>query len=307
MPRAFGARNDIRVKNKFYRPILYHLLITARAFFSLLPYVWTFVFGGFVGRAVFYILPKERKKTLAHLRFAFGHEKPEKEIRQIGAKMFEHYGRTVAELAMINKIISRFDEIVTASGYEHFDKGLKAGKGVVVTIAHFGNWEIMGGYTAMKGYPCTVIARKIYYEKYDRLLVDLRNKMKVETIYRDASVKSMLSVLKKNRMLGFVVDQDVASVDGVFANFFGHPAFTPTAPVRFALAAAAPIIPVFIVREGMRHHMIVEPAIELTETGNKEEDVRTNTQKWVDVQEKYIRRYPHLWVWNHKRWKTLPA
>jgi lauroyl/myristoyl acyltransferase len=52
--------------------------------------------------------------------------------------------------------------------------------------------------------------------------------------------------------------------------------------------------------------MIVGEAIELTDTGNKEEDVRTNTQKWVTIQEKYIRQYPHLWVWNHKRWKTAP-
>ncbi len=294
------------MKHKFYRPILYYLLISAGALFNLLPYRVGFIVSGFLGRTAFHILPKEKKKTLSHLRLAFGNEKSEKEIREIGAKVFEHYGRTMSELAQVDKIIPHFDDIVRASGYEHFDKGLKAGKGVVVTIAHFGNWEIMGGYTAMKGYPCTVIARKIYYEKYDRLLVDLRNKMKVETIYRDASVKSMLGVLKKNRMLGFVVDQDVASVDGVFVNFFNHPAFTPTAPVRFALASGAPIIPVFIVREGIRHHMIVEPAIELTETGNKEEDVRINTQKWVDVQEKYIRRYPHLWVWNHKRWKSLP-
>ena len=130
--------------------------------------------------------------------------------------------------------------------------------------------------------------------------------MKVQTIYRDASVRQMLNVFKENRMLGFVVDQDVESVDGVFVNFFNKPAFTPIAPVRFALSVGAPIIPVFIVREGMKHHMIVEPAIEISRTGNKEEDIRVNTQRWVDVQERYIRNYPHLWVWNHRRWKTVP-
>ncbi len=273
----------------------------------LLPYRVGFSFGGTVGKVVFNILPKEKEKTLSHLRMVFGNEKPEKEIRQIGQRVFEHYGKTLAELALIDKIIPRFDEFVTASGYENFDKGLKAGKGIVVTIAHFGNWEIMGGYTAMKGYPCNVIARRIYFEKYDRLLVSLRQKMKMKNIYRDESPKQMLGVLRRNEMLGFVVDQDVASVDGIFVNFFGRAAFTPTAPVRFAVTTGAPIIPVFIIRSGIKHHMIVEPAIELVDTGNKEEDVTTNTQKWVSVQEKYIRQYPHLWVWNHKRWKTTPV
>ncbi len=294
------------MKNKPTRHILYALLIGVRGIFYLLPYKVGFWIAGALGKLTFHALAKEKKKTLAHLRFAFGAEKSEEEILKIGTAVFEHYGRTLFELAMVDKIIPRFDDFVSASGYEHFDKALKAGKGVVVTIAHFGNWEIMGGYTALKGYPCTVIARKIYFEKYDRLLVEIRNKMNVKTIYRDEPIRKMLNVFKENRMLGFVVDQDVESVDGIFVNFFNHPAFTPMAPVRFAMVTGAPIIPVFIVREGMYHHMIVEPAIEMVSTEYKDEDIKVNTQKWVAIQEKYIRQYPHLWVWNHKRWKTVP-
>ncbi len=295
------------MKNKPYRHVLYVLLMAVKGIFYLLPYKLGFSIAGNLGKMAFYSLKKEKEKTLSHLRFAFGSEKSEQEILKIGEAVFEHYGRTLFELAMIDKIIPRFDDFVYATGYENFDKGLKAGKGIVVTIAHFGNWEIMGGYTALKGYPCTVIARKIYFEKYDRLLVEIRNKMKVETIYRDESVRKMLGTLRANRMLGFVVDQDVKSVDGIFVNFFNHPAFTPIAPVRFAMVTGAVIVPVFIIREGMRHHMIVEPAIEMVSTENKEEDLKANTQKWVSVQEKYIRQYPHLWVWNHKRWKTTLA
>jgi len=295
------------MKNKPIRHVLYALLIMARGLFWLFPYRVGFLIAGSLGKLAFHGLPKEKAKTLSHLRMAFGSEKTEQEIVKIGEAVFEHYGRTLFEWAMIDKIIPRFDDFVRASGYEHFDKALKGGKGVVVTIAHFGNWEIMGGYTALKGYPCTVIARKIYFEKYDRLLVALRNKMKVQTIYRDQSPRKMLQVFKENRMLGFVADQDVASVEGVFVNFFNRPAFTPVAPVRFAMVTGAPIIPVFIVREGMRHHMIVEPAVEMVSTNDKTADIQANTQKWVAVQEKYIRQYPHLWVWNHKRWKTAPA
>lgn len=297
----------MKKKNKFYRYILYWLLIAMRALIHLVPYKIGFRMAGSLGESVFHLLKKEKKKTLSHLRMAFDQEKTEQEITKIGENVFQHYGQTLFELAMLDKIIPRFDDFVYATGYENFDKGLQAGKGVICTIAHFGNWEIMGGYTAMKGYPCVVIARKIYYEKYDKLLVEIRNRMKVETIYRTDSARVMLKVLKNNRMLGFVVDQDVDSVEGVFVNFFGRPAFTPVAPVRFAMLTGAPIVPVFIIREGMRHHMIVESAIKMTQTDNKEEDIKTNTQKWVAIQEKYIRQYPHLWVWNHKRWKTVPT
>ncbi len=294
------------MKKKSYRIVLYYLLLGSRWIFSLLPYGIGFSFGGTIGKITFHVLRKERKKTLGHLTLVFGGEKSEKEIRALGQAVFEHYGKMLAELALIDKLLPRIDDFVSAEGYEHFDAGLRNGKGIVVAIAHFGNWEIMGGYTALKGYPCTVIARKIYFEKYDQLLVGLRTKLKMETIYRDESPRAMLGVLRKNRLLGFVVDQDVETIEGVFVDFFGRPAFTPTAPVRFAMTSGAPLIPVFIIREGMRHKMIVEPPIALQVSGDKENDILVNTQRWVSVQEKYIRRYPHLWVWNHKRWKTKP-
>ena len=129
--------------------------------------------------------------------------------------------------------------------------------------------------------------------------------MKVNTIYRDASVRDMLGVLKRNEILAFVADQDVSSVDGVCVDFFGSPANTPVAPARFSMSTGAVILPAFVIRDGLKHHVIVEAPVEIANTGNKEEDVKVNTQRWAAVQEKYIRRYPHLWVWNHKRWRLI--
>jgi KDO2-lipid IV(A) lauroyltransferase len=296
------------MKKKFYRPLLAYFLLGVRRFFLFFPYRVGFGFGAFIGKMCFYLLGKERKKMLSHLRFAFGQEKSDAEITAIVKNVFTHYGKMVAELALLDKLIPRFDDYVSYEGYEHLDAGLRAGKGVIITTAHFGNWEIMGGYSTLKhGYPLTVIAKRIYYEKYDRLLVSTRNKMNVKTIYRDDSVKAMLGVLRKNGILGFVVDQDVDAVDGVFVNFFNRPAYTPVAPVRFAMASGAPIIPAFVVRKGMKHHIIVEAPIKLRLTGNKEEDLKVNTQAWVSIQEQYIRRYPDQWVWNHRRWKTQTA
>ncbi len=294
------------MKKKFYRDVLIALLLAVRRVFLIFPYCLGVAFGGSVGSLAFHLLGKEKNKTLSHLRMAFRDEKSEEEIQAIGQKVFEHYGKTLAELALLDKLIPRLDEYVTTEGYEHLDRGLAAGKGIIIATAHFGNWEIMGGYSALKGYPLTVIARKIYFDKYDRLLVAAREKMKVKTIYRDASVRAMLGVLKSNGILGFVVDQDVDFADGIFVDFFGRPAYTAVAPVRFAMTTGAPIVPAFVVRQGFRHHVIVERPIEIARTGNDDEDIRINTEKWVRVQEQYIRRYPDLWVWNHRRWKTTP-
>ena len=294
------------MKNKPYRIVLYYLLVGILAVFNFFPYAWVVRFGRFIGRLAFYLSPKEKKKMLDHLRLAFGNEKAEAELHRIARTVFEGYGMMAVETNLVHKMIPEIDRWITIEGREIADEALKKGNGIVGVVGHFGNWEFLAGCLATKGYPVTVIARKIYYEKYNQLVLQVREKMKVRTIYRDQSPREMLRTLKNNSILGFVVDQDVDSVEGIFVNFFGKPAYTPAAPVRFAMASGAPILPSFLIREGLRHRLVIEKPVELEFTGDKEKDLVTNTQKWVAVQEKYIRQYPHLWVWNHKRWKTQP-
>ncbi len=271
----------------------------------MLPFGAAFHFAGFVGRRAFYLIKKERVKTLAHLKIAFP-ERSEKELEKLGADVFQNYGYIAAELAFLDRRLKRFGEIITMQGREFLDEVVRQAKGGIVIVSHLGNWEYLGGYLAMLGYPCAVIGRRIYYDKYDQMLVGIRKKMKLRTIYRDESSREILKELKEKKFVGFVVDQDVDTVDGVYAEFFGRPAYTPTAPIRLALRLGIPVVPVFIVRNGMKHHVIVEPLLDLVKTGDAEKDILVNTQKWVSLQENYIRRYPHLWVWNHRRWKTPP-
>jgi KDO2-lipid IV(A) lauroyltransferase len=114
----------------------------------------------------------------------------------------------------------------------------------------------------------------------------------------------MLRILKNNELLGILPDQDTDKVDGIFVDFLGQQAYTPTGPVSLALATGASIVPCFIVRKKSKHYLYIEKPLELEVTGNKEADIRINTEKWSYIFEKYIREYPDQWVWMHKRWNT---
>ena len=295
------------MKRKAIRSVLYYLLIIARFIIRLFPLGLGLFIGGILGRLAYYIVRKERIKTLANLRLAFGKEKSEKEIRRIGREVFANLGKNLVELADFPKINkSNINTLVSENGLHKINKALGKKNGVIILASHFGNWELLAAYLTLKDYRGPVIARKIYYEKYDRLLNDLRASKNVEVIYRDESPKKILRVLKSGGMIGILADQDVDSVEGVFVDFFGELAYTPTAPVSLALATGAQILPCFLIREGNRRTFIVEDPIELEISGNKERDVAINTQKWSSVIESYLRKYPEQWVWMHRRWKTRP-
>ena len=64
----------------------------------------------------------------------------------------------------------------------------------------------------------------------------------------------------------------------------------------------------FLIRQGEtgRHRIEILPEIEMASTGDRDADIRTNTQRCSAVIEEMIRRYPEQWIWFHKRWKTRP-
>lgn len=295
------------MKRKLKRNIIYYLLRIAASILILFPLYIGLYIGSILGRLAYYLAAKERSKTIANLRLAFGKEKSEAEIRCIARQVFENLGKNLIELINFPKINeSNIDKLIENKGLHKIDKALAGKKGLVILPSHFGNWELLGAYLAVKGYRGPVIARRVRFDKFDRLLNELRAGKNVEVIYRDESPKKILKVLKKGGMIGVLADQDVDSVEGVFVDFFGELAHTPTAPVVLALTTGAPIIPCFLIREGNRRKCVIENPIELDITGNRERDILVNTEKWSKVLESYIRKYPSQWVWMHRRWKTRP-
>ena len=293
------------MKFKLRRYYLYYFGRALAFLFCLLPIQVGIRIGSELGKLAFYILPRYRRSTLDNLRKYLDGERTERELKDIAKNVFSNMGKNAAELVNFPKIdAANIDRFVTIRNPEVMEDAFKKGKGIILLTAHFGNWELLAATLRIKNYPGATIGRKIYFKLYDEYLNYLRKTHDVNVIYRDASPKGMLKVLKRNEIMGILADQDVDSVEGVFVNFFGHPAYTPIGPVALAKATGASIIPAFIVRDNGRHDLIIEKPIELVDTGDKEKDVVINTQKWSDVVESYIRKYPDHWVWMHKRWKT---
>lgn len=260
-----------------------------------------------LGSIAYMILGKYRRIAIENLKAAFGSEKTDREIRTIARKTFENLAMVAVEMVHFPRINeANIDRYVRMEHAEIVDESFRAGKGTIILTAHFGNWELLAMTLRVKGYPGVAIGRKIYFHKYDDYLNKLRKLHDVNVIDREQSPRTFLKILKSNRIVGILADQDVDSVEGVFVNFFGKPAYTPIGPVALAKVTGAAIVPAFMVREGLHHRFVVEKPVELVDTGDKERDMITNTQAWSDVLESFVRKYPEHWVWAHRRWKTKP-
>jgi KDO2-lipid IV(A) lauroyltransferase len=104
-----------------------------------------------------------------------------------------------------------------------------------------------------------------------------------------------------------LLDQHIATADAVYVEFFNRRAATTSALAALALRTGAPVVPVFALPlPGGRFRMVYEHAVE-PPAADDPDAVHEFTQRCTDVLEMYVRRYPELWLWMHRRWRNLPS
>ncbi len=285
---------------KFIRHLLLiNVLICFLVVVVLLPYRISMFLGRILGFFVCYTAGSYRKKTDENLRIAL----PDcslSEIIRIRNEVYSNIGMNFVEFTLLSfRPRSFWLKRIKIIGREKLDKYINAGQGIIMLSAHVGNWELFGAYLSMIGYPITVVAREVYDERLNWLLVNMRLRNGVRTISRSgrSNTKRMISTIKKGEILGVLIDQDT-SVGGMFVDFFGRPAYTPTAISQFARIKNSVVVPCFILRrKALRHEIIVmEP-----QAGGVDE--RMETQEYTKIIENVIRENISQWVWMHPRWK----
>ena len=298
----------------FKHTLVYGLVLILLASVRRMSRRTALCFGAALGRAAFHLFSKERKKVQKHLSiafadlpFAYAQDMPSRRIVRLSRQVFVHLAKNAIDVMRIGSSTKEdLERIVAVEGLEHLDRALEEGKGVLLLMGHIGNWELLGAYLAMKGYPGSVVGRSLNNPRLDRLLVAHRERFGLRNIARGKATRQILRALHRGEIVGFLIDQDT-KVEGTFVDFFGQPAYTPTGPVTLALKLGAPIVPVAIHREqDDTYHVVVRPRIELIRTGDGTEDKRINTAICSKILEDFIREHPAQWVWMHRRWKTKP-
>jgi len=292
---------------RFVKERLYYLsAMLIRRLALWLPRKVALAAGAALANIIFNLSTSDKRRAYENLRVYLGIRNPQV-LADISRRCFWHWGKSVIEVMRFPKLTrEKINEFVTCKGIQNLNTALKAGHGVILLTAHFGNWELMGASLALNGYILNALAREVRSQHLEKLLKAHRQSVGVRVIHRGASVKTGLRCLKRNEILAVLADVDTKA-DGVFVDFFGRLAYTPYAPVAISLKTKALLVPAFIIRQPYDSHIVViEKPLELQLTGQKDVDIQVNTQLFTKVVESYVRKYPEQWVWMHQRWKTRP-
>jgi KDO2-lipid IV(A) lauroyltransferase len=247
---------------------------------------------------------------MRNLAIAFP-DRPLRARRRILRGAFLNLGRMAVELAHLPHLTAeQLRDMVRFEDEAWWREAVTWERSTVILVlsGHFGNWELLVYAHGMRGHPVHMVHRAIANPLVDRWLNALRTRAGTRMIRKSRGAGGVLAALRERGLLVLPVDQNSTRGLGTFVDFFGLAASTNTGLARIALRADAPIVPVFIVREGRRarHRVHVLPVIEAQRTGDLAGDVRRCTQLFTTVFEDMVRRHPEQWLWMHKRWKTRP-
>lgn len=261
----------------------------------------------FIGafRLFYLLVPRQRLIALHNLRRAFP-EKSAEEILKIARGVYRNMGIVAAEFFDIPRLTKEnIAALVEAEGLENCEKALAKGRGVLMFGAHFGNWELEAVAASLLIRPVAAIYRPLDSALLDQLVLRVRTATGNTLLDKNRAMRAMIRSLKRNELLGILIDQNVDTYEGVFVDYFGRPACTTDGLAVLALHTGAPVLPACMARlpDG-RYRLVIGPEVEVVDTGDRNADILANTQRFTKVIEQTVRQYPDQWLWVHQRWKT---
>jgi len=272
-----------------------------------LPWWVTRRLGSALGLA-FYVLDRpHRRLALENLELAFP-LRLHAECRAIARGTFTHFGRLLVELLKFSTLRpDRMLQRIELDGLERLRHAYAGGRGVLVFTAHFGYWEQHAIAHALVMEPICVVARPLDNRLLHRLLESVRTCTGNSVIYRRGGIRRILRALASNQAVALLIDQHIQAVDAVHVEFFNRSAATTSALAALALRTGAPVLPAFALPlpKG-RYRLVYEHPVEPPPSDHPEA-IREFTQRCTDVVEMYVRRYPTLWLWMHRRWRDADA
>jgi len=191
-------------------------------------------------------------------------------------------------------------------GGELIEAALEHKRGLVMLTPHMGCFEICAQAIAERfttpESPITVLYRPARQASMRDVMAGSRERPGLATAPATlAGVRQMIRALRKGEVIGLLPDQVPPDGLGVWAPFFGRPAYTMTLAARLVQQTGAALLLIWGERlpggEGFVVHVM--PAPEIAKTASNEEAAAIVNA----AMEAVIRRAPGQYLWGYHRYK----
>lgn len=188
---------------------------------------------------------KRRRTVLRNLRAAFSGEKTMAEIESLAREVFRRNGANlIASLHTATLDRAGLEKALEVVGMDTFRSAVHDGRGVVVVLAHMGNWEALAQKFPLlipEGYRGATVYRPLNNPFLNKRVEDTRRQAGTGLFSKQDSPLAMMSFLREGGVLGMLCDQRAGNT-GEFVPFFGRLTSCTPLPSVFARRTRAHVL-----------------------------------------------------------------
>jgi KDO2-lipid IV(A) lauroyltransferase len=189
-------------------------------------------------------------------------------------------------------------------GQALLDQAIKQGRGVIIAAPHIGMWEIIGVYGSSH-YPMTSLYRPPRFAALDSIMRTGRERFGARLVPTGAQgIRSLYKALARGELVAILPDQEPRWGNGVFAPFFGLPAYTATLLPRIAHKSGASLLLSYAERlpngQGFDLHFS-----ELGSDCYSADLTQAATALNREI-EQCVQTLPEQYQWHYRRFRTRP-
>ncbi|UIN21025.1 lysophospholipid acyltransferase family protein [Herbaspirillum frisingense] len=273
------------------------MLVSLFRLLSFLPLPVLHAIGVVTGWLVFLLSPSYRRRLQNNIALAGHRASLFKAVGEAGKGMFE---LPFIWCASPRRVL----RTARLRNWDLVEQALAAKSGVIFLTPHLGCFEISAQVVAHQT-SLSVLYRPPRKAALKPLIEGARARANLHLAPANlAGVRILLKALKNGQAIGLLPDQVPQNGEGVWADFFGKPAYTMTLPAKLQQMSGAPLLLVYAERlswgRGFAVHFVPFE-------GELPESPVQQARAINAAMEKLIAHCPAQYIWSYNRYKTPPG
>lgn len=283
----------------------YYALLIVYRLLGWLPTRAAYFIAGLVATLSYYLRGNLRRTFRQNLRQIMGPDADDKAVRATARRAVRNLVYYYADLLLVPHLNVRkfFDNNLTPYNLERFLDATKTGRGLLVVSAHYGNPELVLQAAGALGVQAFGVTEPLQ----PRQLSDFIHRLRAThgQVFKPVSlstIKEAIRWLNEGKAVSLLCDRDIQNT-GIILPFCGRETRMPVGAAQLAMRTNALVLPMFSRRtHGNHFEVYTEPLLEMERTGDNDRDVRVNTQRILEVVERFLRLDPGQWLVTEPVW-----
>lgn len=272
---------------------------------SKLPFSLLYLLADCIYFVIYRLIKYRRKTVFQNIKQCFP-EKTETEIKQIAKDFYRHFADLIVEILKTWSMTpEEMRQRVRIKNPEVMAEYVQNQKSAIGLTGHLGNWEWLLPICSLESQSENVMAvyKQLNNASFDKFIFDLRSRFGGKPVKMDKIFLELRKCKNQNlfSLTGLIADQAPMKKDAEYwTTFFGIESAFFGGIVKLPQVFQVPVV--FISMRKIKRGFYEICFEKLTEPPYQKNDTSV-LEKYSEKLEAFIRQYPSMWLWTHKRWK----